>query len=236
MEKYNEKLILGKSIFSLDDTQRDFLRFEEDASREKYLKYLEVAKSEAAMQYFFESNPAFLPGLYDKHNGPLGQVVISKLKLGNDFVTDFAFLSINSAEAQITFIEIESPLAHVFREKDDLFSSSFNRAYQQVRDWGLWADQNATYLKDIFRSTYYRNVFRYQKVTFQRILVVGRRSEIQSSPQREKRWASVNHDPFIAVMSYDRLADNFSLNPTVLKKLTCCPARYIASLLKRHYL
>lgn len=217
MNNYNEKRILGES-FGLDDNQRNFILFEERSLREKYLNYLETAQNETAMQYFLESNPVFLPGLYDRHNGPLGQAVISKLKLGTEFVTDFAFISENSAEAQITLIEIESPSVPIFRTSDGQFSASFHGAYQQVRDWGLWADQNGTYLKDLFHGIYYRSLFKYRKVVVRRVLVAGRRAEVRRSPQHEKRWAGVNHDPNISVMSYDRLADNFLLNPTVLKE------------------
>lgn len=232
MDEYNDKLIRAKHGFFLDDTQSEYLRFEEQALKDKYLAFLSRANSEAEMQYFFETNPAFLPGLYDRHNGPLGQVVVSKLKLGNEYITDFAFISVNSAEAQINLIEIESPCAPIFRESDDQFTSNFNRAYQQVRDWGLWAEQNATYLKDIFRNVYHRSIFRYRKVICCRILVAGRRTEIQNNVTREKRWASVNHDPLVTVMSYDRLYELFSLNPLVLKELTCRPAADISRLIK----
>ena len=234
MAEYNKRLILGDSEFGLDETQKDYLRFEERFLRKKFSAYLESAKNEAEMQYFFEVNPAFLPGLYDFHNGPLGNVVISKLQLGNDFVTDFALISVNSAAAQITLIEIESPKTPIFRNSDDQFSSSFNKAYQQVRDWGLWAEQNATYLKDRFRQIYSRGIFRFRKVVVQRILVAGRRSEIQRTSLREKRWAGINHDPHISVMSYDRLNDMFMLNPRILNELICRPEGYISRVLKRH--
>jgi hypothetical protein len=233
MDEYNDKLIRAREDLFLDNTQREYIHFEEQALKDKYLAFLNRARSEAEMQYFFETNPAFLPGLYDRHNGPLGQVVVSKLKLGNEYITDFAFISVNSAEAQINLIEIESPNAPIFRESDDQFTSRFNKAYQQVRDWGLWAEQNTTYLKDIFRNVYFRSIFRYRKVIVCHMLIAGRRSEITTNVTRERRWASVNHDPYVSVMSYDRLHEMFSLKPIVLKELTCRPAAYISTILKR---
>jgi hypothetical protein len=232
MPEYNERLILGKSMMLLDDAQKSYLEFEEYAHKEKYIAYLEKASSEAEMQYFFESNPMLIPGLYDLHNGPLGNVVISKLKLAEEYVTDFAFISINSAVSQITLVEIESPKLEVFRKSDDQFTSEFNKAYQQVRDWGLWAEQNATYLKDRFRTIYFKNVFKYQRVITRRILVAGRRAEIQQNPRRERRWASISHDSSTVIMSYDRLYDIFNLKPILLRELTCRPARYISSFMK----
>jgi hypothetical protein len=232
MDDYNDKLIRAREQLFLDDTQREYLRFEEQALKDKYLAFLDRASSEAEMQCFLETNPAFIPGLYDRHNGPLGQVVVSKLRLGNEFITDFAFISVNSAEAQVNLVEIESPTAGIFRESDDQFTSNFNKAYQQVRDWGLWAEQNTTYLKDIFRTVYYRRVFSLRRVIVCRMLVAGRRSEIQVNARRETRWASVNHDPYVSVMSYDRLHEMFSLSPIVLKDLTCRPAADISTALK----
>ncbi len=232
MNEYNNNLIRGESLIFLDDAQRRYLDFETDSLADKYIQYLDKATSEADMHYFFETNPALLPGLYDLHNGPLGDVVISKLPLAGEHVTDFAFISVNSAESQITLIEIESPVMQVFRGSDDLFSSKFNRALQQVRDWSLWAEQNSTYMKDLFRNIYFKQVFRYQRVVIRTILVAGRRVEIRQNLRREKRWAGVNQANGM-VMTYDRLAEIFTLNPRLLHKLVCKPPSHIAELLHR---
>lgn len=225
MTEYNEKIVRADSDMFLDDTQRSYLEFEENALVNKFQTYLEKTKKEEEMQYFFEVNPILLPGLYDLHNGPVGDIVISKLKLSDEYVTDFAFISCNSAVAQITLIEIESPSIEVFRNSDEEFSSSFNKAYQQVRDWELWADQNGAYIKDMFRKMYHHGIFRYQKVVTRRILIAGRRLEIQKSPRREKRWTSINQNPSTAVMTYDRLVDILTFNTRLLQKLTCRSAR-----------
>lgn len=178
MSDYNNNLLRGKRASFLDEVQQRYLGFEQDSLASKYSAFLKKAKAEAEMHYFLEANPALLPGLYDLHNGPLGNVVISKLPLANEYVTDFAFISINSAVSQITLIEIESPTMRVFRNSDDLFSSKFNQALQQMRDWALWVEQNTPFIKDLFRNIYFRQVFRNQKVVARTILVAGRRREI----------------------------------------------------------
>jgi len=213
---------------SLDDTQRAYIEFEHGALRSKFLTYLDTANNEAQMQYFLEANPILIPGLYDLHNGPVGNVVVSKLQLANEFVTDFAFISSNSAVAQVTLIEIESPITKLFRDSDSEFAAPFNKSFQQVRDWTLWAEQHATFLKDAFRSLYHKNIFKYQKVTTRCILVTGRRAEVQSSAKHEKRWASVNHSASTIVMTYDRLADIFALNARLLQSLSCVPPHNVA--------
>ena len=234
MNDYNDSLIVAKREQFLDETQVGYLRFEQEALRKKYLEYLERAQSEAEMHYFFETNPIVLPGLCDLHNGPLGEVVISKLQLSNEYVTDFAFISVNSANAQITLVEIESPTMQLFRDSDNLFTSKFNRTQLQVRDWTLWIEQNATYVKDLFREIYFKGVFRHQRVVSRSIIVAGRRREIQVNSQREKRWAGISQQGgHVEVMSYDRLAETLSVNPVLLQELICRPRRYISQILRK---
>jgi len=220
----------------LDKHELKYGEFEGNFLRKKYLAYLNRAKTEKQMQLFFETNPIVLPGLYDRHNGSVGNVVISKLKLANDYETDFAFISEDSARSQITLIEIESPSIKIFRDSDDQFTSAFNKAVQQMRDWATWFDANRTYAKDSFREMYHRGIFRYQHVTTKVILIAGRREQIKKTPQREKRWAGLNASiGQNAVITYDHLAYGMTIDLDVLRKLICRPRRYIANELRRHY-
>jgi len=232
MDEYNDGLIMAWREQMLDGKQQNYLLFEQESLRKKYFEYLKKAEDESDMQYFFENNPMLLPGLYDLHNGPLGDVVISKLKLANEYETDFAFITVNSSTAQITFIEIESPKLKIFRGSDNQFTSGFNRSLQQARDWTLWVHQNPAFIKDLFREIYFRDVFRMQRVISRTIIVAGRRVDIYKNPQREKRWAGINHEaePNI-VVSYDRLGEWIHLNPRLLQ-LVCRPRRDISQLLR----
>lgn len=233
MNDYNDRLIVGKLDPFLNETQLGYVRFEQEALRKKYVEFLEKAQSETEMQYFFETNPIVLPGLYDLHNGPLGNVVISKLQLSNEYETDFAFISVNSATAQITLIEIESPTMQIFTKSDNLFTSKFNRSLQQVRDWTLWIEQNSTYVKDVFREIYFKHIFRHQRVITRSIIVAGRRHEIRKNSQREKRWAGISKESGPnEVMSYDRLAEMLTVTPGLLQELICRPRQYISQIIR----
>ena len=85
MSNYSEKLVLGEDVLFLDEAQRKYIEFERKTLQDKYNRYLQIAKNEAEMQYFFEINPMFIPGLFDLHNGPIGNIVITKLKLAEEF-------------------------------------------------------------------------------------------------------------------------------------------------------
>jgi hypothetical protein len=221
---------------TLDKHELKYGEFEGNFLRKKYLAYLKRAKTEKEMQLFFETNPIVLPGLYDRHNGPLGNVIISKLKLANEYATDFAFISEDSANVQITLIEIGSPSMKVFRDADDQFTSTFNKALQQMRDWTTWFHTNQTYAKDLFRDIYFRGLFRHQHVTTKVILIAGRRDLIRRNSQREKRWAGLNAaiEPNEAI-TYDHLAYGMTIDLDVLRKLICRPRQFVANELRRLY-
>jgi len=229
---YNDRLLRGESSFLLDEVQRSLVEFEEHQLRSKYEKFLRVASTEAQMQYFLETNPILVPGLYDLHNGPVADVVVSKLRLSDEYVTDFAFISENSAVCQITLVEIEAPSMQIFRKSDGLFTSEFSRSAQQLQDWDQWCSQHPVHLKDTFRRIYHRAMFRHQRVMVRCVLVAGRRTEVTRSARREQRWAGVNRDPSVVVMTYDRLLDHMSFNPRLLQKLRCVPQGRVATLVR----
>lgn len=218
---------------SPDKNEKEHAKFEADFLRKKYLSYLKQAQNEKQMQSFLEANPILLPGLYNFHNGPLGDVVISQPSLGNEYRADFGFISTNSANSRVTLIEIESPSIAIFRNCDDRFTASFNKAVQQMRDWILWSQDHQKEIMNSFRDTYFNNVFRHQYVSTQVILIAGRRNEINRTVQREKRWAGLNKsmEPHV-IMTYDRLADIIVMNYHLLKNLICRPKRYVMQTLR----
>ena len=225
-----------EDISFFDKEAKQYEGFEFNYRRKKYIEFLNQAKTERQMQLFLETNPIILPGLFSRHNGPVGNVVISKLKLANEYETDFAFLSVDSARAQITLIEIESPSIKIFRDSDNQFTSTFNKAVQQMRDWITWFHSNQTYAKDLFRNIYHRWIFRYRHVSTKVILIAGRRKHIRRNSQREKRWAGLNVsiEPNV-VITYDHLAYGMTIDLNILRKLICRPQRYIANELRRRY-
>ena len=233
MATYNDRLLKGEEYTPLlDEEQRGLVEFEERQLRSKYEKFLRTASSESQMQYFLEANPILIPGLYDLHNGPVADAVVSKLRLGDEYVTDIAFISENSAVCQITLVEIESPVIQIFRKSDGLFTAEFSRALQQLRDWDQWCAQNPVHLKDTFRRIYHRSMFRHQRVVVRCVLVAGRRIQVTRSERREQRWGGINNNLSVVVMTYDRLLDHMSFNPRLLQKLRCVSQLQLAPLLR----
>lgn len=231
MHEYSDRLIPARR-HQMDERQLSYLKFEQKSLHNKYLEYLKKAIDEAEMHCFLENNPALLPGLYDLHDGPLGDVVISKLKLADEYEADFAFITVNASTAQITFVNIESPKLKIFTDPGNKFTSGFNGSLRQSRDWTLWAQQNPAAVKDMFRDIYFKDVFKHQRVITRTIVVAGRRSEIYRNAQRGQRWAELNHEAGQhVVVSYDRLAEWVCLTPRMMQ-LICRPRGDVSRLLR----
>lgn len=167
---------------------------------------LKEANREQEIQDYLEHRPELLPGLFDFHNGPLHDVVISKFPLGADFKCDFAFLTRNSMQLQFTFIEIEEPNKPIFN-KDDSFTKEFNQARQQIADWGIWAEKNLHTLIEMFSPMFEYYPVENDSKDFRFYLIYGRRAEVEMSKKRKERWSGIqpNSASKSIVMSFDRL-------------------------------
>jgi hypothetical protein len=171
------------------------------------LPVLDAASSEEEVQRFLEDHPLILPGLLDLHHGPWDGIVVSKLPLGTDYVTDFAFLTKDSQTVQITLIEIEHPARLIFTKKGE-FTAAFNQAQQQLRDWRAWIRGREASVIDTFRPAIPSIGLFPRNYTLQTILVFGRRRELSRSTKRQRRWESLASDAEPGrhrVMTFDRL-------------------------------
>ncbi len=160
---------------------------------------------EASIQEYFERYPQLLPGMDRFHHGPRGDAVISKLPLGTDFITDFAFVSANSQYLCLTCVELESPKKKLFT-RGASFSRSYLDARQQVTDWNYWAQQHLRGTLALFSSL--GKWTNFMEVTLRCILVVGRRDEL-STRKRLERWSAeyALKPSSIDIMTYDRVLE-----------------------------
>ena len=187
-------------------TERHVSAAGSDNVGDRWAALLDRQPSESDVQDFLERHPALLPGLWDLHNGPLHDVVVTKLPLGPDFQTDFAFITRHSMALQFTFVELEAPSKRTFN-KDGSFSQEFNHARQQVADWVLWTERNMDVLMDMFAPMFETYDVAEDRRDVRAYLVYGRREEVEADRQRRERWQSIqlSSDRRIAVMTYDRL-------------------------------
>ncbi len=128
-------------------------------------------------------------------------IVISKLKLGSEYETDFVVVHegySNGTEYEI--IEIESPHTKLFDSKGKP-SSKLNAALQQIRDWRRWLIDNRNQFHKIF-PTSNTKVIKDSKLRFK--IIIGRRTSSQLELERRRQ---IEEEMNIEIISFDRLTD-----------------------------
>jgi hypothetical protein len=165
-------------------------KYDKKSALKEWDQLLNHASSESEVQDFLELYPDFLPGLDDKHNGPLASIIATKFPFGSDYVSDFAFVTVNSMECQFTFVEIEAPYKKLFN-KDYMFTQSFNQALQQVRDWYGWATKNIDSIVNMYADLFESYDVSRDRKTVKCYLIYGRRKQVQSPVIAKERWGSL---------------------------------------------
>lgn len=116
------------------------------------------------------------------------RMVISKLRVGADFACDFAYFAPVSGANYLNLVEIKDPTHSVFTTKNNM-NSFFRDAVDQVRANLRWASQHRSQIESLraeleaqFPGTETGMVFA------KGVLYCGRRSEIESHPERRTVW------------------------------------------------
>lgn len=173
---------------------------------EEYDDILGNCKDENEVQRYLEKHGHLLP----VNNWILGHQVhcafiISKFKFGNQFVSDFTYLTKCSDEWYVVFVEIENPKKKIFTKKDN-FTSDFNKAYEQVQDW-------ERYLKDSNHRIQILNSLKHLRhpqimfndnVTFKYLLIYGRKADRDESDERRNKFLQKKTDD-IRVCTFDSI-------------------------------
>jgi hypothetical protein len=112
---------------------------------EEFRALLDKNSKEEVIQAFLESHSYFFSGPLDLFGlSPL----YSKIKLGSEYITDFAWFGINSLGCEWNLVEIEAPGEPLFNVKGDP-SASLTHALRQVRDWQYWVHKNNDFARKL---------------------------------------------------------------------------------------
>jgi hypothetical protein len=155
-------------------------------------RLLRSGAREAELQKHLERHPSLVAA----EHAIWPFAVISKLPLGADFVTDFVYFWSNSTGTHAMLTEIEAPTLRVFTE-DDQFTSDFNRALQQLRDWRRWCADNHETLDNTFEPLSDIDEFGGVVPSFRYVhtrLIAGRRKEVLADARRRSRWETLVND------------------------------------------
>lgn len=166
--------------------------------------------TENDLQSFLEKNSEFIPTDFLNGHQLNFQLIISKLRLGNEYITDFAYLTKNSGKWTLVLIEIEQASKKVFLKDNGSyprFTAEFNGALAQVTAWKNYiANNKSTVEKKISRL---KIPMENNVLDFKYILVIGRDehfSEEQIGVLRETEKDDLK------ILTYDSLGRRFENN------------------------
>ena len=166
--------VLTDSTFRLSDRHIDQFR-----------RLLVSNEREESYQSFFTLNPVFLD--------PLASRLISKQKLGSDFITDYV---LERVTGDYLIVEIEKPSDLIFTQANN-FSAEFTHAFGQVLDFAEWVEQNIAYAQNKLPGI----------VSPKGLLVIGMRQQL-TPQQTNKLKRFCKNSASITVLTFDDLLVN----------------------------
>jgi hypothetical protein len=195
----------------------------EDLIRE-YYNLLDNESNENDIQKFLEQNSELIPLPFLSNHHLHFASIISKFKLGNNFITDFAYLTKSSDCWEFVLVELEDSKKKIFtNDRENIyFSAEFNHAYDQITSWMAYVEENKTnILKQLEKI---RVPLEQNPVKFRYVLIFGRNQEKNNSERRRKMLSQKNTDN-IKVLTYDSLISAYQSLPYVQKKIILTPWR-----------
>ena len=95
---------------------------------------------EEIYQKAIENNTRLIPREFVQNHDVHFDVVLRKLSLARDYVTDFFFLAKSSADWNCVLIEIEKPSSKYFKDGSLDFHDDFMKGLNQISRWRAWFD------------------------------------------------------------------------------------------------
>lgn len=179
------------------------------------------SKNENDIQIFLEDNSELIPLPFLATHQLHQSAVISKLPLGNEFITDFAYLTKCSDYWNLVLIEIEDPKKNIFTKSTEnvTFTSKFNHAYEQVQSWKAYVEYGTHKMELKNRVEKLMGIGSITEIPFyvKYVLIYGRRSE-KNSNKRICAFNTKNNDD-ILVKTYDSLISEYTSKPKIPKMI-----------------
>lgn len=160
---------------------------------EEFIGLLDKNSKEEAIQAFLETHSYFFNGPLDLYGlSPL----YSKIELGSDYVTDFAWFDIHSLGCEWNLVEIEPPEEPLFNAKGDP-SARLTHAITQVRDWQYWIHQNNDFARKLLPNV----------LSPMGYIYMGRHAELKVKEKQEAlQHLSYDNRGQFRIYTLDRLA------------------------------
>ena len=173
-----------------------------------FSQLLDKNLNEQEYQNFLEQNTEFIPREFVQNHGIQFSLVLRKLSLAKDYISDFFYLSKSTTKWHCIFVELEKPSSRYFKDGTTELHRDFVKAHQQVKLWQAWFQNpsNSQHFIDntisILKTPLERN-----PCEFKYILVLGRRDEY-STIEKKRNIIKAHEDLDFKIMSFDSLAED----------------------------
>lgn len=108
--------------------------------KENFINLLNQNLDEEVYQKFLEEHTQFIPTkTFELNHGVHCGIILRKLCIGPQYISDFFFITKSSAEWRLVFIELEKPSSKFFN-KDATISTDLNKGLTQVKQWMTYLD------------------------------------------------------------------------------------------------
>ena len=164
----------------------------------KWLNLLKQKESEEKYHQFLSEHAGFLLArIYDFET-----IVISKLRLGADYIVDFIkTYDYRSAGIQYEFIELETPWSAPYTKSGNP-SSRLVTAVQQIQNWKRWMRENRYEFRKLF-PFYNKGLARDERYKYS--IIIGNRKNSEQWLERRNQYAE---DLGITIRSFEYLTDH----------------------------
>lgn len=177
-----------------------------------FLELLDLNENEQQYQRFIEENSWLIPREFIQNHGIHFELAFRKIPFGNDYISDFMYLSKSSVKWHCVLIEIEKP-SSLFFNADNSFHKHFAKALEQINDWRAWFSIQANANAFLSNSTgFVQTPLGDNPTEFKYVLVHGRRGEFENNDTRIRKIAAQERDDF-RIMSFDSLTVDIANRP-----------------------
>jgi hypothetical protein len=183
----------ARPVLVVDQAVRDLSPTGIEADIREYQGILSSGGSEETVHTFLAAHSYFFNGILRLFApSPL----YSKVKLGSQHVTDFAWFDSASSGPEWRFAEIEGPRCALFTKSGEP-SAHLHHAIQQVRDWHAWIHEHLEYARRLLVHVEYPLGY----------VFVGRRSELTETSKARLRRLSYENRAHVHIHTLDWFVD-----------------------------
>ena len=179
-------------------------------------------KDENDVQRYLEDNSELIPLPFLAGHQLHESAIISKLPIGNGYISDFAYLTKCSDYWNLVLMEIEKPKKKIFLKDSEhiKFTADFNNAYDQVLSWKAYLEEenNTAELRKRVRKLMGDSPIANIPFYVKYVLIYGRRKEKQDSEKRI-RMLNQKNTAEIQVRTFDSLISEYKSKPLLPKMI-----------------